>query len=693
MSTKDNVIRLILAEDSLNDAEQLISTLRNRGLAVRPTRVVDDEQLQAALTEHVQDLLLCAPGLEGLSVELALRVLEQSGKDVPVLVLNDREDHELRTEVMTLGAVDLVSKQSPEHFVLTVQREARRLRERRRLRRLEAQLRETERRCHTLLDSSRDAVAYVHEGMHVYANASYLERFGAGSFEDLEGLPILDLVIGDDQARFKEFLRGYSRGRLERSEIELTVAGAHGEARAVTMEFSPASWDGEPCTQVLIREQSPGVDLEAQLAAIGRRDMLTGLLNRAAFVEELEHCITASLGSDSGAQSALLYLQPDNVDAIQENLGLSAVEQVMADMAEIVRGQVGDDQVAGRYAEHVVAVLLRDCGVHEALGLAEAIRSGIEAHVSEHDGRTITKSCSIGVAMLSDAISQTGQAFNLAHEACDIARREGGDRVHLYAAAAEPDSGGSWQTRLEDALAGQGFQLLFRPLVALAGDQEARYEVRLRLAGEGGALLAPRDFMPHAERLGLAAAVDRWVLDQVLGRLARAQRQGRRSSVFVKLGGATLADAEFAATLGGLLERHGIAGDQLILQINEPVAVTQLNDAKVLFKAAKEHRCGFALDQFGSGLNPFQLVKHLPADYLKLDRTLTEDLATSEDNRETVGSLIQTAHEMRKKVIAGYLQEATVLATLWQYQVDLVQGDFLGEALPEMNYDFSGLVI
>ncbi len=693
MSTKDNVIRLIIAEDSLNDAEQLISVLRNHGLAVRPTRVIDDEELQQALTAHVQDLLLCAPGLGGLSIEIALRVLEQSGKDVPVLVLSEADDARLRTEIMAMGAMDLVSKSDSEHFLLTVQREFRRLLERRRLRRLEAQLRETERRCHTLLDSSRDAVAYVQEGMHVYANASYLERFQAASFEDLEGLPILDLVAGDDQVRCKEFLRGYSRGQQERGEIELVIAGVDGETRNVVMEFSAASWDGEPCTQVLIREQASSADLEAQLAAMGRQDVLTGLYNRAAFIEELEHSISASLDSETGAQSGLLYLQPDNVEAIRENLGVSALDQVMADLARIVRTQIGDGHVAGRYSDHVLAVLLRGCGVHDALGIAEGIRSAVEAHVSEHDNRTVTKSCSIGVAVISDAVSQTGQAFNLAHEACEIARREGGDRVHLYAATEEADTGGSWKNRLEDALQGQGFQLLFQPLVALAGDQEERYEARLRLAGEDGTLLHPRDFLPHAERLGLVPAIDQWVLDAALAKVARRSWQGHRSTVFVKLGGATLSDSGFAAALAAALEKHGVPGEQLVLQVNEPVAVTQLNDAKSLFKTAKEHRCGFALDQFGSGLNPFQLVKHLPADYLKLDRTLTEDLASSDENREAVGNIIQTAHEMRKKVVAGYLREATVLATLWQYQVDLVQGNFLGDAQPEMNYDFSGMVI
>ncbi len=694
MANRDNVLRLIIAEESLNDAEQLVSVLRNDGLAVRPTRVVDDEELQAAHAAQSQDLLLCAPGLDAMPLEVALRVLAQSGKDVPLLVLSADDDPELRVRSMGLGAVDLVSKADIEHFRLAVRREFRGLQERRRLRLLESRVRETERRCHTLLDSSRDAIAYVHEGMHVYANASYLERFGIDDVQDLEGLPILDLVTPEDQPRFKEFLRRHDGGEDAGTEIELTVPGANGEQAPAVMTFSAASWDGEACTQVLLREQVPEIEMEAQLPALGRRDVLTGLHNRSAFLEALEQDIAASLAAESGAQNGLLYIQVDNPNAIQDNLGISALDTVLADLARIIGAQVGDGHLAGRYSDTVLAVLLRGCGVHDAVGIGGAIRSGTEGHISEHAGRTNTKSCSIGVALISDAVSQAGQAINLAHGACEVARREGGDRVHLYAATEEGEGDGvSWKNRLEDALHGEGFELLFQPLVALAGDQEERYEAHLHLRSDDGALLHPREFLPPAVRLGLGAQVDRWVLEQTLSRLAERGRSGTPATIFIKLSGATVSDREFAHALADGLERHAVPGEQLVLQINEPVALTQLNEAKALFKAAKELHCGFALDQFGSGLNPFQLVKHLPADFLKLDRALTEDLTISEERRETVGNVIRTAHEMRKQVVVGHLQEATVLATLWQYQVDLVQGDFLGETGPELNYDFSGMVI
>lgn len=694
MGSKDNVIRLLVAEEAQNEAEQLINVLRNHGIAVRPTWVGDDDELQASLGAGPQDMMLCAPDMGALPLEMALRILEQSGKDLPLIVLADGEDAALRTEVMALGAADQVNKNDPEHFRLVILREFRNLQDRRTLRRHAAHLRETERRCHTLLDSSRDAIAYVHEGMHVYANTSYLERFGMTGFEELEGLPLLDLTAAADQGRLKAFLRQYSRGEQTHNDIRVRIGDS--DADEALLEFSPASWDGEDCTQILIRDESASADLEAQLEAMSRQDVLTGLYNRRFFIDQLDHYIAAALESETGTQSAVLYIQPDNIDAIQNSVGISAVDQVLADMAATVREQLGEQHVAGRYSDTVLSVMLRDCGVHEALAVAEAIRAGVEAHVTDHEGRTVTKTCSIGVAIIGDSVSQAGQAINLGYSACETARREGGDRVHLYTAAEEEPQGPgtNWKHRLEDGLRGEGFQLLFQPLVALAGDQHERYEVRLQLQADNGRIITPADFLPQAEALGLTADIDRWVIGESLRAVGRRRQQGVRTTVFVKISAASLTGGELGDAIAQGLATHQVDGDQLVVQIGEPAAVTQLNDAKELFRQLKELHCGVAIDEFGTGLNPFQLVRHLPAEYLKLDRDLTADLGDGDDERrEKVRELIETAHEMRKQVVAGYLAEATVLATLWQYQVDLVQGAFLGEPQRDMNYDFSGMVI
>ena len=696
MASEKNLLRLVIAEASLDDAEHLINVLRNAGFAVRTTAVEDDEALQAALGGHSHDLLVCAPHLEQLPLEVAARILQQSSQGIPLLVLSEQPDPELRRQAMRLGATDLVNKADAEHFRLVVEREFRNLGERRRLRQLEAALRETERRCHSLLDSSRDAIAYVHEGMHIYANAAYVEKFGIAHPEAIEGLPILDLIAAQDQPRFKDFFRRYSQGQRDEDHIEVSLREPQAQTQqpqSAVMHFSAASIDGEPCTQILMRNKPAGI--EQELASLSRRDVLTGLFNRKYFLEQLDRALGKILTESQDSAVGLLYLQADNLEATHASLGITSVELVLNDIAKIIQELIGENDVAARYADTVFTVLLPNRTIHDTVGLAEALRKGIEEHVSATGSRTITKSCSIGVAMVSDGVTNAPQAINLAAEASEVARREGGNRVHLHATAGEIGSAGGsdWKSRLEHALAEEAFYLMYQPLVSLSGEQTERYEARLRLSGDDGQPLAPRDFMPFADQCGLTPAIDRWLTRTALAAIARRRKAGHETWVFIKITGGTLGDPDFLPFLAAELDRLHMKGASLIFELSEPVAVTQLNQAKAFYHRVKELGCGFALDQFGRGLNSLQLLKHIPADYLKLDHSLCVNLTDNVEIQRKIRGIVDTAHSMAKQVIAGYLEEATVLATLWQYKVDLVQGHFLQEPVPEMSYDFSGMVL
>lgn len=693
MASETKLLRLVIAEESPNDIEHLINVLRNAGFAVRPTPVDDEEALRATLSEYSHDLLICAPHLEQLPLEIAARIVLQAGRDIPLLVLNEQPDPELRRQVMRIGAADLINKTDAEHFRLVVEREFRRLGERRRLHQLDAALCETQRRCRALLDSSRDAIAYVHEGMHSYANEAYLEKFGIDHADAIEGLPILNLIAADDQPRFKEFFRRYSQGQRNEDHIEVGIRGPQEQIQAAVMHFSAASIDGEPCTQILMRSKIAG--LEQELASLSRRDVLTGLFNRNYFLEQLDRTLGEIFTVSDGPPIGLLYLQTDNLEATRASLGITAVEIVLTDIAKIIQGHIGEDDLAARYADTVFTILLPSRAIHDTGGLAEAIRQEVEEHISEAGSRTITKSCSIGIAMISDGVANAPQAINLAAEASELAHREGGNRVHLHATAGETGNGSrsDWKSRLEHALTDEAFYLMYQPLVSLSGDQTERYEARLRLSGDGGQPLAPRDFMPFADQCGLTPAIDRWLTRTSLAAIDQRRETGRATWVFIKITSGTLGDADFLPFVTSELDRLGMESANLVFELSEPVVVTQLHQAKAFYQRVKELGCGIALDQFGCGLNSLQLLKHIPADYLKLDQSLCANLTDSADAQRKIREIVDAAHAIGKQIIAGYLEEATVLATLWQYKVDLVQGHFLQEPIPEMSYDFSGMVI
>ena len=173
MSKKIRTIHLLLLDASSNDAEHTINLLRNNGFAVRASQIITEDELRAALEKQAWDLLIAKPSVGDFSVDKAWRIIEHYQRDTPILLLTDQYTSELVTEMLRLGIKDVVPVNEEERVRLVVARELSNTEDRRRRKQAEAALRETEKRCELLLASSRDAIAYIHDGMHIYANAAY----------------------------------------------------------------------------------------------------------------------------------------------------------------------------------------------------------------------------------------------------------------------------------------------------------------------------------------------------------------------------------------------------------------------------------------------------------------------------------------------------------------------------------------
>ena len=191
---KDMVLRLLIVDDSIEAAESIVSGLRNGGIAVRPCRPESEDEFRDVLAGQPFDLILVAQDATSITLSQVMQQVDASGKDLPVVVILDTLDNNGLLHALDHGARGVALRSRIDHVQNVVRTEWSDLEVRRALRRLEAQVRETERRCDTLIESSRDPIAYVHEGMHIRANQAYLEMFGFESFEDIEGMSLLDLV-------------------------------------------------------------------------------------------------------------------------------------------------------------------------------------------------------------------------------------------------------------------------------------------------------------------------------------------------------------------------------------------------------------------------------------------------------------------------------------------------------------------
>ena len=688
---KEKTLRLIIIEESRNDAEALANILRNAGHAVRHTPVEDPEDLEAALAAQPPDLILCAQGLEALPLDDVITHLAQHKLDIPVIAVGGSATEAEITAALRQGAADLATYDQPERLQLIVDREVRNQKLCASARRFEASFRESEKRARGLMDSSRDAITYIHEGMHIYANRSYLEMFGFDELEEIEGTPILDMVSQDDHAMFKDFLRTYGKDEQCEEQLELRGLLPDGTVFKAHMEFSRATIEGEPCTQIIIRNQSDSKELEQKLKYLSKQDMLTGLYNRQYFMEELELAVTnARAGSGN---SATLYLLLDNFRDIKENVGIGKADLVLREVANLLREQCQPEDVLARFGDHSFTIIRKNADSDAALAFAEHVRQAVEDHIAEVEDQSVTTTTSIGLSLITESAPTAQQVLAQADLACEVARSGGGNRAHLHNPVADEQRGKQreqeWTEIIGQAIDKGAFQLVYQPIVSLQGNHQEKYEVFVRMLGEAGQAILPGQFLASAEQSGQIMAIDHWVIRKAIEVLAKRRKDGIETQFFVKLSGQTLGDPELAIQINDLLRAQGLAANSLVFEIAEQTAQQYLKNAKAFIKAMQQIRCHTALEHFGSGPNSFQLLKHLPVDYLKIDGSFIHNLATEEDNQAMVKSIVEMALSMNKQCIAEFVQDAHSLAVLWQSGVHYIQGYFLQEPDTSLSYDFS----
>ena len=688
---KEKTLRLIIAEESRNDAEALANILRNAGYAVRHTHVSDQEGLETTLAEQQPDLILCALELEGLPLDDVFMQLAQIGQEIPVIAVGASATEAEITQALRQGAADLATYDQPERLQLIIARELKNQRLCADVRRFESSFKESEKRARGLMESSQDAITYIHEGMHIYANRSYLEMFGFDALDEIEGTPILDMVSQEDHSMFKDFLRNYGKESIAPDQLDLRGLLPDGSTFKACMEFSCATIEGEPCTQIIIRNQSDSRELEQKLKYLSKQDMLTGLYNRQYFMEEMELAVTDAR-SGSG-NSALLYLLLDNFREIKENVGIGKADLVLCELADLLRHLCGPDDILARFGDHSFTLIRKQVSCDEALAFAEEMRRVIEEHIADVEDQSVTTTCSIGVSLITENAVTAQQLLAQADLACEVVRSSGGNRVHLHNPIADEQLGREreqqWSEAIQQAIGTGGFQLVYQPIVSLQGDHQEKYEVFVRMLGEAGETILPGQFLASAEQTGQIVEIDRWVIRKAIEVLAKRRKEGIETHFFVKLSGQTLGDPELAIWINDLMRTHNLAASSLVFEIAEQTAQQNLKNAKSFIKAMQQIHCSTALEHFGSGPNSFQLLKHLPVRYLKIDGSFIHNLASEPDNQAVVKSIVEMALSMDKQCIAEFVQDAHSLAVLWQSGVHYIQGYFLQEPDATMSYDFS----
>lgn len=684
-----NVIRTLILDESANDAEAMASLLRNAGYAVRYKHIEDGEDLQEALNGKTWDLLLASEQVGNFPATQAINAIKEARKDLPCIVTGSDRSTENVIKHVTAGAADFVSEDAEDHLLLVIKRELDNLRERRTHRHTKSLYNESEKRNRVLLDSSRDPIAYIHEGMHIYANQSYQEIFGYADIDELESVPIMDLIAPDDQQNFKDVLRSLSNNEPPEETLEYSAVRENGEVFKANMDFSRASIDGEPCAQVMIHHKGDNKELEKEIQQLRQQDLQTGLYNHQYFMEQTQEAVDRCLRGDDTC--TLLYMEPDNFKGIKDTLGIAGSDVVLADIAKMLKELAPENTIIARYAGTIFSILL--CGeLSEKIEeLAEQIRHTLNDKIFEVENKNVTTTCSIGITRITETSADAKKVVSQAEAACGMAKENKGNQVHVFSiedelATLEADK--RMVTLIKVALKNNRFQLQYQPIASLHAEPGERYEVLVRLLDQDDSIIMPAEFMSAAKNTSLMAEIDRWVIKSAAKSILEKRKIGKDLQFFIKVSTESLEDPSLLVWISKLLQAARLHGSSLVFEIDERDVHQNLKVIKNFATSFKQLQCNFAIDHAGRDGVDMSYLKHIDVNYIKIDGSIITEI-NKEENQEAIEKIAEAARAKNVLTIAEHVQDPGCLAVLWQHGVNFIMGHYLQSPENSLDYDFS----
>jgi diguanylate cyclase (GGDEF)-like protein/PAS domain S-box-containing protein len=465
---------------------------------------------------------------------------------------------------------------------------------------------------------------------------------------------------------------------------------ANGAERFVEISVTPLRSDGKEISGLVLvlHDTSELRGLTRQMTYQASHDALTGLVNRREFERRLQEAADSALTSDIG--HALCYLDLDHFKVVNDTCGHTAGDNMLREIASLIKDTVRDSDTAGRIGGDEFALLLVGCPLEKARQIADNVVRSVNDFRFVWKDKIFSVGVSIGLVEIGRDSGTIEDIMNAADSACYVAKKQGGLHVHVYSAREEASARHSgeihWLLKLQGALRDNKFELYFQPIVhARAGGVSGpALEVFVRLASENGQPAAPpAEFIRAAERYRLMPHVDRWVVQAVFAALGRGGLKlppGR--SVAINIAGQTLGDNEFLEFVVDCFDHTGASPSDICFEVTESSVVANLDHAQRFIGVLHGMGCEFALDNFGSGLSSFSTLKTLPMDYLKIDGSFIKNLGGDSVNQAMVAAMIELSRSLNFRVVAEHVEDQWALDTVTGMGIDFVQGFVVGRPQP-----------
>jgi len=543
----------------------------------------------------------------------------------------------------------------------------------------------------TTLKSIADGVIATDETGKIWIFNAVAEQLTGWSARDAIGQLIEDVLIIKEEncgtaISWHSLLQRHEY--LEGTSLVLQQRQTQMEA---SVEFSIShifSSMGESLGLITIcRDVTQSRRLSRHLSWQASHDTLTGTINRWEFERQLDVLLTESQFNQRS--NVLCFIDLDHFKIVNDTCGHAAGDALLCHVTATIEATIRKNDTLARLGGDEFGILLRDCHLEDGRQVAQKILDALHASRFDWSGRTFSIAASVGITPIYPHLAKRDQLLQLADMAMYEAKQRGRSRVYVHDSLdclEQVQCTSNWVDRIVQALEQDQFMLFVQPIVPIREPQTRNhYEILLRLRDEANNIISPGQFLPAAERYDLMPLIDRWVITHLfrwLERFAADYATKPRSIFTINLSGASFNDENFLDFIQSQFWQHHIPPSAICFEITETVAIANLQQAKQFIQQLQELGCGFALDDFGSGMSSLRYLKILPVDYLKIDGHFIKNITTDPVDAATVQAIHQISTALGLKTVAEFVEDTATLKKLNEIGIDYAQGYAIAKPQP-----------
>lgn len=449
----------------------------------------------------------------------------------------------------------------------------------------------------------------------------------------------------------------------------------------------------DPCELGLRVRNTLGA--KAYLDQLAYFDPLTNLPNRHVFLDDLSRALYAA--ARHGDQLALLSIELDNFDKINDTVGMSAGDQVLCLVSQRVKevsrnvdllvrssGDLAEEQTLFHLDGCVFSLLLdRIKSAESSAIVAERILRTLSTPMLV-EGREIYLTASIGIATFPASGDEASNLLRLSTSAKDYAKKLGGNTFQFSSRAISEmyEKRLKLETNLRKALVNEEFVVYYQPKVDVQSGAILGVEALVRWNSQDG-FVFPNDFIPLAEETGLIVPLGEWVLAEACSQLKEWNDTGKSAlSMSVNLSAKQFADPNLLGTIKRIVAESGIDPKFLTLELTESHILGDIEPKIALLKSLKELGVKLSIDDFGTGYSSLSYLRRLPVDELKIDRSFVMEVTDHPETRAIVSTIIFLANSLNLVTVAEGVEKQEELEFLQTQGCQQYQGYFFSRPVP-----------